>query len=314
MPFDLSQVMFIATANVLDPIPARCATGWRSSSSPATPSDEKVAIAAPLPDARSSSSATASERSRSAFADDAVCARSSATTRARPGVRNLEREIAALCRKVAAARRRGQGRAAPGVDAAKRARARSARSGSPTRCGDGPPTRRRHRPRVDAGGGDVLFVEATAMPGKGALTLTGQLGDVMKESAQAALSWVRAPRRRRSGSVDADWFAEHDIHVHVPAGAIPKDGPSAGVTIATALASLVTGRAVSEDVAMTGEITLPGKVLPIGGVKEKVLAAPSAPASARSSCRARTSRISRTFPRRRPRAHRGSSSPTRSTT
>jgi ATP-dependent Lon protease len=117
-------------------------------------------------------------------------------------------------------------------------------------------------------GGDVLFIEATAMPGKGKLTITGQLGDVMKESAQAALSYVRG-----HADLPDDWFATHDLHVHVPAGAIPKDGPSAGITMATALMSLVTGRPVRDDVAMTGELTLTGQVLAIGGLKEKVLAA-----------------------------------------
>ena len=117
-------------------------------------------------------------------------------------------------------------------------------------------------------GGDVLFVEATAMPGSGKLTITGQLGDVMKESAQAALSWVRGHVH-----LDDGWFAEHDVHLHVPAGAVPKDGPSAGITMATALASLVTSKPVRADVAMTGEVTLTGQVLPIGGLKEKALAA-----------------------------------------
>jgi ATP-dependent Lon protease len=111
-------------------------------------------------------------------------------------------------------------------------------------------------------------VEATAMPGKGKLTVTGQLGDVMKESAQAALSWVRG-----HAGLDDDWFATHDVHVHVPAGAVPKDGPSAGITMATALTSLVSERPVRDDTAMTGEITLTGQVLPIGGLKEKALAA-----------------------------------------
>jgi ATP-dependent Lon protease len=122
-------------------------------------------------------------------------------------------------------------------------------------------------------GGDVLFVEATAYPGKGRLTITGQLGDVMRESAQAALSFVRGHRAELAPELSDDWFAEHDVHVHVPAGAIPKDGPSAGVTMATALVSLITGRPVRDDVAMTGEITLTGQVLPIGGLKEKALAA-----------------------------------------
>jgi ATP-dependent Lon protease len=119
-------------------------------------------------------------------------------------------------------------------------------------------------------GGDVLFIEVGAMPGTGKLTITGQLGDVMRESAQAALSWVRG---HADGSLPEDWFARNDLHIHVPAGAIPKDGPSAGVTMVTALVSMLTGRAVRDDVAMTGEVTLHGEVLPIGGLKEKALAA-----------------------------------------
>jgi ATP-dependent Lon protease len=120
-------------------------------------------------------------------------------------------------------------------------------------------------------GGEVLYVEATAYPGEGRLQVTGQLGDVMKESASAALSYVK--RRRERLVLPEDWFRVNDIHVHVPAGAVPKDGPSAGITIATALASLATGRAVRADTAMTGEVTLTGQVLPIGGLKEKALAA-----------------------------------------
>jgi ATP-dependent Lon protease len=116
-----------------------------------------------------------------------------------------------------------------------------------------------------------LFIEATAYPGKGRLTITGQLGEVMQESAHAALSWVRSHAERLG--VDPGWFADHDVHIHVPAGAVPKDGPSAGITIATAIASLVRAEPVSEDVGMTGEITLTGQVLPIGGVREKTLAA-----------------------------------------
>jgi ATP-dependent Lon protease len=120
-------------------------------------------------------------------------------------------------------------------------------------------------------GGDVLFIEAAAYPGKGRLTITGQLGEVMQESAQAALSWVRS-HTAELGLPD-DWFADHDVHIHVPAGAVPKDGPSAGVTMATAIASLVKGVPVADDVGMTGEITLTGQVLPIGGLREKSLAA-----------------------------------------
>jgi ATP-dependent Lon protease len=122
-------------------------------------------------------------------------------------------------------------------------------------------------------GGDVLFVEATSFPGEGRLTITGQLGDVMKESASAALSYVKGHVWRWDGEVPEDWFRTNDLHVHVPAGAVPKDGPSAGITMATALVSLITGRPVRSDTAMTGEITLTGQVLPIGGLKEKSLAA-----------------------------------------
>ena len=139
--------------------------------------------------------------------------------------------------------------------------------------------RRTSRPGVATGlawtpyGGEVLFIEATAMPGQGKLTITGQLGDVMRESAQAAVSYVRSNVSDVLPDVPADWFATHDLHIHVPAGATPKDGPSAGVALVTALASLLSGRLVRADVAMTGEITLTGQVLPIGGLKEKALAA-----------------------------------------
>jgi ATP-dependent Lon protease len=122
-------------------------------------------------------------------------------------------------------------------------------------------------------GGDILFIEATAYPGEGKLQITGQLGDVMKESAAAALSYLKGNAWKWGKSVPDDWFRDHDLHVHVPAGAVPKDGPSAGVAIATALVSLVTERPVRADTAMTGELTLTGQVLPIGGLKEKALAA-----------------------------------------
>jgi ATP-dependent Lon protease len=184
------------------------------------------------------------------------------------GVRNLEREIGSACRKVAlrvaeARLERKVSVTGPRVrELLGRARFQSERK------------RRTADPGVATGlawtpvGGVVLFVEATAMPGSGKLTITGQLGDVMKESAQAALSYVRG-----HADLPDDWFATHDVHVHIPAGAIPKDGPSAGITMATALMSLVTGRPVRDDVAMTGELTLTGQVLPIGGLKEKALAA-----------------------------------------
>jgi ATP-dependent Lon protease len=184
-------------------------------------------------------------------------------------VRNLEREIGTVCRKIARQVAEGDGRPRRVTVGPDRVRDLLGRTRFHSEA-----KRRTRQPGVATGlawtpvGGDVLFIEATAMPGKGRLTITGQLGDVMKESAQAALSWVRG----HAGMPDG-WFAEHDLHIHVPAGAIPKDGPSAGVPMVTALMSLLTGRCVRDDVAMTGEVTLHGEVLPIGGLKEKALAA-----------------------------------------
>jgi ATP-dependent Lon protease len=186
-------------------------------------------------------------------------------------VRSLEREIASVCRKVA--RARAEGRTEPVTvtpDAV------TGYLGVP-RFEFEELQERTRVPGVVTGlawtpaGGDILFVEASRMKGKGHLTLTGQLGDVMKESVQAALSWVRANAERLG--VATDFWETSDIHVHVPAGAIPKDGPSAGVTMATSLVSLLTGRRVLGGLAMTGEISLAGRVLPVGGIKEKVLAA-----------------------------------------
>jgi ATP-dependent Lon protease len=187
------------------------------------------------------------------------------------GVRNLEREIGALCRKVA--RRRAEG------DEAKveiTADAVVEMLGAPTFL-DEEVENRTKDPGVAVGlawtpaGGEVLFVEASRMQGGGSLTLTGSLGDVMKESARTALSWFRTNATRYG--VDPSFYKDSEIHLHVPSGAIPKDGPSAGVTMVSALASELTGRPVRGDVAMTGEITLSGRVLPVGGIKEKVLAA-----------------------------------------
>jgi ATP-dependent Lon protease len=186
------------------------------------------------------------------------------------GVRGLERQIGTVCRRVA--RQAAEGTLTRRITiSAPRVRELLGRRRyfSETR-------RRTAEPGVATGlawtpvGGDVLFVEASAMPGSGKLTITGQLGDVMRESAQAALSYVRS---HPPEGLETEWFADHDLHVHVPAGAIPKDGPSAGITIATALSSLLRDQPVRADVAMTGEITLTGQVLPIGGLKEKVLAA-----------------------------------------
>jgi ATP-dependent Lon protease len=187
------------------------------------------------------------------------------------GVRNLERQLGALCRK--AARLRAEGRDEPLVikpDVVVQM------LGAPVFLDEEMADRTRE-PGVAIGlawtpaGGDVLFIEASRMPGSGTLTLTGQLGEVMKESARAALSWFRA--HAAAYGADPDFFKNAEIHLHVPAGAIPKDGPSAGVTMATALASELTRRPVRGDIAMTGEITLSGRVLPVGGIKEKVLAA-----------------------------------------
>ena len=186
------------------------------------------------------------------------------------GVRSLERRLADVCRKAATQVAKGKAQK-PRIDEKK------------LREWLGPPhfsgevRKRTSAPGVATGlaytaaGGDVLFIEAAAYPGKGNLTVTGQLGDVMQESARAALSWVRSHSDQLG--VEPEWFSEHDLHIHVPAGAVPKDGPSAGVTMATAIASLVRNEPVAEDVGMTGEITLTGQVLPIGGIREKSLAA-----------------------------------------
>ncbi|MDB5107493.1 MAG: ATP-dependent protease La, partial [Candidatus Binatus sp.] len=186
------------------------------------------------------------------------------------GLRNLEREIARVCRKIARSLTEGEN-APEQVSAADVQRY----LGAPRFFSE--VAERTQEPGVATGlawtpnGGEIMFIESTRMPGQKGLTLTGSLGDVMKESAQAALSYVRT--RAVSLGIAPDFFEKSDIHVHVPAGAIPKDGPSGGVTIASSLASLLTGRPVRSDIAMTGEITLRGKVLPVGGIKEKVLAA-----------------------------------------
>jgi ATP-dependent Lon protease len=188
-------------------------------------------------------------------------------------VRNLERLIGTICRKVA--RQVAEGKAKGKV----RVSGKKAREMLGRRRVFAETRRRTKDPGVATGlawtpaGGDVLFIEATGMPGAGKLTITGQLGEVMKESAQAALSYVRGHQAQIAPKLTEDWFASHDVHIHVPAGAVPKDGPSAGVAMTVALSSLISGRPVRNDVAMTGEVTLTGKVLPIGGLKEKSLAA-----------------------------------------
>ncbi len=271
LEFDLSDVMFIATANVLDPIPAPLRDRMEVIHLSGYTLDEKLHIARRylVPRQISENGLTPSQI---AFADPALRAIAEEYTR-EAGVRNLERQIGTVCRKVA--RDRAEGRARKKVTvSAKRARALLGR-----RIYFSEAKRRTRRPGVATGlawtpvGGEVLFIEATAMPGGGKLMITGQLGEVMKESAQAALSYVRGHFGTLASGLAEDWFATHDIHIHVPAGAVPKDGPSAGVAMAIALTSLITGRTVANDVAMTGEITLTGQVLPVGGLKEKSLAA-----------------------------------------
>jgi ATP-dependent Lon protease len=271
LPFDLSEVLFIATANTLETIPGPLRDRMEVIQLSGYTLDEKLHIAKRylVPRQIAENGLTAG---RIAFADPALKAIAEEYTR-EAGVRNLEREIGTVCRKVA--REVAEGRATRKTTvSAKRVRELLGR-----RRYFAESRRRTKDPGVATGlawtpvGGDVLFIEATAMPGKGRLTITGQLGEVMKESAQAALSWVRRNVAEVRPELDADWFAEHDIHIHVPAGAVPKDGPSAGVAMTVALVSLVSGRAVSSDVAMTGEVTLTGQVLPVGGLKEKSLAA-----------------------------------------
>ena len=269
VPFDLSDVLFITTANVLDPVPPALRDRMEVLEIPGYTEEEKLAIAKDhLVQKQVANHGLNDEQFT--IEDDALRAVIRGYTR-EAGVRNLEREIGALCRK--AARRRAEGDASPvTVTPALVVEL----LGAPTFL-DEEMEERTKAPGVAIGlawtpaGGDVLFVEASRMAGSGALTLTGQLGDVMKESARAALSWVRA--HAAEYGADPDFFKSAEIHLHVPSGAIPKDGPSAGVTLATALASELARRPVRGDIAMTGEITLSGRVLPVGGVKEKVLAA-----------------------------------------
>jgi ATP-dependent Lon protease len=272
VPFDLSQVMFICTANTLDTIPAPLLDRMEVIQIAGYTEEEKLQIARRYLVPRQIER-NGLRRSQVQVSDRALKIVIEEYTR-EAGVRNLERQIGALCRKVARQVAEGSvdGRVSISEPRVREmlGRRRFAREEI---------KRRTRVPGVATGlawtpvGGDVLFIEAFAMPGTGRLVITGQLGDVMKESAQAALSWVKGHARDYAPDLADDWFAKNDIHIHVPAGAIPKDGPSAGITMATALVSLVTARRVRQDVAMTGEITLTGDVLPIGGLKEKALAA-----------------------------------------
>ena len=269
--FDLSKVMFITTANLLDPVLPALRDRMEVLELPGYTSEEKVRIAKQflIPKQLSEHGL---KTSKLAFKDEALGAIIRDYTR-EAGVREMERHIAAVCRKIARTVAEGS--------------RKNVIVGANDLHGLLGPIRyfsevkeRTGIPGVATGlawtphGGEVLFVEVTRMRGRKGLMLTGQLGNVMKESAQAALSYVRTHARELG--IAPDFFEKNDIHVHVPAGATPKDGPSAGITVVAAMVSLLTGRPLSGDVAMTGEITLSGKILPIGGVKEKVLAAKAA--------------------------------------
>jgi ATP-dependent Lon protease len=269
VPFDLSEVLFLTTANVLDPVPPALRDRMEVLELAGYTEEEKLKIATEHLIAKQIGNHGLTG-DYVEFQDAAIRSVIRGYTR-EAGVRNLEREIGALCRKVA--RRRAEGdetRVVISPDVVVEM------LGAPTFL-DEEIENRTKDPGVAVGlawtpaGGEVLFVEGSRMQGGGTLTLTGQLGDVMKESARTALSWFRANAPRYS--VDPNFYKDAEVHLHVPSGAIPKDGPSAGVTMVTALASELTGRSVRGDLAMTGEITLSGRVLPVGGIKEKVLAA-----------------------------------------
>ena len=268
LPFDLSKTLFICTANTLDTIPGPLLDRMDVISLSGYTEEEKLGIAKRYlvpkqlkANGLKSSQLTLSDKMLRIVIRD--------YTR-EAGVRNLERRIADIARKTAT-------QIAKGLATKVKVDDERLRDWLGPRRFSGEVRKRTSQPGVATGlaytsvGGDVLFIEATAYPGKGRLQITGQLGEVMQESAHAALSWIRSHTEELG--LPTDWFAEHDVHIHVPAGAVPKDGPSAGVTMATALASLVRGEPVADDVGMTGEITLTGQVLPIGGLREKSLAA-----------------------------------------
>jgi ATP-dependent Lon protease len=269
VPFDLSQVLFIATANLMDPVPPALRDRMEVIELPGYTEEEKLEIAKQFLVPRQLEQNGVADLELE-IPDEALRALIRSYTR-EAGVRNLEREIGALARKMA--RRVAEDGLAGPVRLGPEALAELL---GPVRF-EPEIAERAGQPGVAVGlawtpaGGDILFVESTRMPGKGEIKMTGSLGDVMRESAEAARSWLRG--RAEDFGLDPEAFNESDLHLHVPAGAIPKDGPSAGVAMVTSLASLMTGRAGRPDVAMTGEITLRGKVLPVGGIKEKVLAA-----------------------------------------
>jgi ATP-dependent Lon protease len=269
--FDLSRVLFITTANLLDPIPPALRDRMEVIHLAGYTEDEKIQIAARhlVPKQTREHGLGLGEDVQ--FTEDALRLLVRSYTR-EAGVRNLERDIASICRKLA--RRRAEGETEPVVVVPERV---AALLGAPRFLPEEELEERTRVAGVAVGlawtpaGGDILFIEASKMKGGKTLSITGQLGEVMKESAQAAVSWVRAHAGELG--IDPGFWGEYDLHLHVPAGAIPKDGPSAGITLATALVSLLTDRPVRPRLAMTGEITLSGRVLPVGGIKEKVLAA-----------------------------------------
>ena len=268
VPFDLSKVLFITTANYIDPIPPALQDRMETIDLPGYTEEEKVKIAIKylIPKQRREHGLSTKYLS---FQNRAIKTIISEYTR-EAGLRNLEREIASICRKIA-------------KEVAKGKEEKVIITKEKIYELLGPPkyfleiAERTNVPGVAVGlawtptGGDILFVESSCMKGNKGLILTGQLGNVMKESAQAALSYIRSKAAKYN--IEEDFFEKHDVHVHVPAGSIPKDGPSAGITIVVSLVSLLTKRPVKNNIAMTGEITLRGKVLPVGGIKEKILAA-----------------------------------------
>ncbi|MDQ6660178.1 MAG: endopeptidase La, partial [Chloroflexota bacterium] len=269
LAFDLSRVMFIATANALEPIPAALRDRMEILELSGYTEEQKLHIARNylLPKQLEANGLNADELT----VDDDALRRIARDYTREAGVRNLEREVGSLCRKVA--KQIAEGRSTPIHVTADQLSEYLGRQRFFEEVAE-----RIDRPGIATGlvwtpvGGEIIFIEAAAMPSKkSSLNLTGQLGEVMKESAMAALSYVRS--NAVALGLPENVFEDQNVHIHVPAGAIPKDGPSAGVTMATVLVSLASGRNVRSDVAMTGEITLRGKVMPIGGVKEKVLAA-----------------------------------------
>ncbi len=268
LPFDLSKVLFICTANQLETIPPPLLDRMDVIQLSGYTEEEKLGIAKKYL-APKQLKEHGLKRALLTFTDKGLRTIIRDYTR-EAGVRQLERQIAAVCRKSAR-------RVAEGETEKMSADEKTVRELLGPRRFVADVRKRTSEPGVATGlavtavGGDVLFIEAIAYPGGGHLKVTGQLGEVMQESAQAAHSWVRTHALELG--IDPNWFGENDVHVHVPAGAVPKDGPSAGITMATAIASIATGKPVSDQVAMTGEITLTGQVLPIGGLRDKVLAA-----------------------------------------